>query len=170
MSCFVFRYTKHVRSIGTFTPKTFIKLIRYIQKRIKMVNAFIRCLCVQYFSHHLHNCSRLDWKKTLLQACTEIVMTITNNTFSMKLPRKPVGRLGINCWISEWNYLKIPILPIVASYILLLCGNSQNDLQSLKNILNFLISSFIWITCKQYHIFNNKSRVQICRFLHIIVS
>lgn len=135
--CFVFLHTEHVRSTGTSIPKTFAKLITNTQKRIKMVNAFIRCLCVQYFRHRLHNCSRLDWKKTLLQASTEIVMTITNDTFPRKLSRKPVGRYqSLNIGME---YRIIPILLIVASYSLQLRENSQNDLRSLTNILNIII-------------------------------
>jgi len=65
-------------------------------------------------------------------------MTITNNIFPRKQPREPIGFRYQSLSIEYWNGI-IPILPIVASYNLLLRGNSQNDIRSLTNKLNFMM-------------------------------
>jgi len=131
------QYQARTYSIIPLYPKLLAKLITYTRKWIKMVNAFIRWLCVQYFLRHLHSSCCLDWKKTLLHVSTEIVMTITNNIYPRKPPREPVGRYQ-SLSVEYWNGI-IPILPIDASYNLLLRGNSQNDIRSLTNELNFIM-------------------------------
>jgi len=128
-----------------------------------MVNAFVRCLCVQHFRHrHLHNRSRLDREETLLRASAEIVMTITNNTSPRKLPRKPVGIYRyrpLNIGMEQPN--NTDISAIVASYNLLSVVDKYLEFH------HYFYGSRA--TLQQYHIFNNKSRVQICMLLHITI-